>query len=459
MNEFLYLAVTGTNIPQGVDWTIIPVLTDGAGIPSSNAWQAEITPGNVATNYKVRATSKDNASFYDEVNLQVWKIDIVETNIYVAVSNTVSLHLTPDSSLDAQWTVIPSVQNGASIQGSSVGTSVVVNAGSIASNYMVKAYAPDFSNCYDTCSVTVLKVESIQLVSGATSSNVIPTNTWADIKDTNSPTEYVVVRAEIEPDIDPTSLPADFISWSGGEEVTTNQLQRKVPKNVSAHTELVATCGGSSATGHVWIIWAELEIRTTGSTTNTPNSARFESNRLDKTESLGAVVYDYLIPDGTQYVFWAKAAAGKVIPIGKLQPSDVYTVVSNGFTIERYMKRHEYIDGNVWTSRWCDAWTFDSYTQDEDKKYNPPDSLGQIYDLDAPNITKFISPDQVLDSCERYDHFKQYVTWNGAICSSNALWHWFARWKDNTNLDLQINLKDIDVGNPDFPSGPYYNPP
>ena len=147
-----------------MDWTLIPDLSGsgGAEFQSSGAFQAEITPGNVRTNYKVRATSKDNPSFYDEVNLQVWKIDIVETNIYIAISNTVSLHLTPDSSADAQWAVIPSVQDGANIQGSSVGTSIVINAGSIPTNYMVKAYAPDFSNCYDTCSVTVLKVDIVQ---------------------------------------------------------------------------------------------------------------------------------------------------------------------------------------------------------------------------------------------------------------------------------------------------------
>ena len=156
-----------------MDWTLIPDLSGsgGAEFQSSGAFQAEITPGNVRTNYKVRATSKDNPSFYDEVNLQVWKIDIVETNIYIAISNTVSLHLTPDSSADAQWAVIPSVQDGANIQGSSVGTSIVINAGSIPTNYMVKAYAPDFFNCYDTCSVTVLKASLIQMGFDCTDTN------------------------------------------------------------------------------------------------------------------------------------------------------------------------------------------------------------------------------------------------------------------------------------------------
>jgi hypothetical protein len=63
--------VTGTNIPQGVTWTITP-LGVGATIDAGG----EVTPGSVATNYKVRATSVDNTYFYDEVNLAVLKVEI-----------------------------------------------------------------------------------------------------------------------------------------------------------------------------------------------------------------------------------------------------------------------------------------------------------------------------------------------------------------------------------------------
>ena len=66
-------SVTGTNIPQGVTWTMIPDLSGsgGATIQSNGAWQAEVTPGNVGTNYIVRATSKDNTNFYDQVPFTV----------------------------------------------------------------------------------------------------------------------------------------------------------------------------------------------------------------------------------------------------------------------------------------------------------------------------------------------------------------------------------------------------
>lgn len=70
--------VAGTNIPNGVTWTIIPSGV-GAEIYPSNDWHfAGVTPGDVATNYKVRATSVDNTNFYDEANLVVAEGDIME---------------------------------------------------------------------------------------------------------------------------------------------------------------------------------------------------------------------------------------------------------------------------------------------------------------------------------------------------------------------------------------------
>lgn len=158
--DSVQFAVTGTNILQGVTWSLSPTNFEGcAAIQYSTAWQADVSPGNVVTNYKVRATSVDSTNFYDEVMLTVLKVDIVETNIYMAVTNTTALHLTSDSSTNVQWEITPTVQAGASIVGSSIGASIVFNAGSVPTNYTVRAYAVDYTNCYDTCTVTVVKVD------------------------------------------------------------------------------------------------------------------------------------------------------------------------------------------------------------------------------------------------------------------------------------------------------------
>jgi len=152
---------TGTNIPNGVTWTINPsTAAGGAVLRSSGDWRrVDAAPGNVATNYKVRATSVDNTNFHAEADLEVLKVDIVESNVYCGASNTAVLHLTPDSSPKVKWEIIPEIQHGAYIKGGDSGTSLVINAGSIATNYTVKAHAFDLTECRDKANLKVITAE------------------------------------------------------------------------------------------------------------------------------------------------------------------------------------------------------------------------------------------------------------------------------------------------------------
>ncbi|MFC1453773.1 DUF6973 domain-containing protein [Verrucomicrobiota bacterium] len=82
-----------------------------------------------------------------------------------------------------------------------------------------------------------------------------------------------------------------------------------------------------------------------------------------------------------------------------------------------------------------------------------PDNRDQIYDLDGPDIAKYQGLSGIVtDSCEKYDHFRQWVTWNGTKCSDYSLWYWYARWKCNTNYDLQVTYTNLGAGNPAFPT-------
>lgn len=82
-------SVTGTNIPNGVTWLLTPDgLTSGAVIQVSNDWHyASVTPGNVATNYKIRVTSVDNTNFYVEVNLYVCDVESIEASCPIATNS------------------------------------------------------------------------------------------------------------------------------------------------------------------------------------------------------------------------------------------------------------------------------------------------------------------------------------------------------------------------------------
>ncbi|MCG2678789.1 MAG: hypothetical protein L6455_02300, partial [Kiritimatiellae bacterium] len=73
---------------------IIPTnFTGHADFDMSTNFSASVTPGTVATNYKVRATSKDNTNFYDEVNLTVLKVDILKNDNYSMDSSTEALNV------------------------------------------------------------------------------------------------------------------------------------------------------------------------------------------------------------------------------------------------------------------------------------------------------------------------------------------------------------------------------
>jgi len=350
------------------------------------------------------------------------------------------------------------VTNGATLTG--YPSNAVVAVGGVATTYVVRATANENTNIYASAVLNVVELQSIELVSGAMSSNVVPPHTWATVKNINATPGYVVLRAAFNPAIAESAFSDGFVAWTGGEPVTGHPLQRRVSKDVSVHTQVVATCGNMSVTGDVWVVWAELEIRMTGSTTNTPNSARF-GNYYDKSEDLGIKLYNYTMPDTNVVI--SRAAAGKVVPIGQLQPEGINAITTNGWTIERQKWRHDYKDGAVWTQRWDNAWTPDTTDYVPYRKFNP-DNLNRIYDLDSPGIAKFQAGIEgiVTNSCERYDHFRQWVTWNETQCSDYSLWYWYARWKDTNdpNSDLQITLTNLATGNPDFPTNvPYYSPP
>ena len=74
----IQFTVYGTNIPNGVTWTLYQTNFDGHAVLQTNVdWHyASVTPGNIATNYKIRATSVDNTNFYDEVNLYVFNVNL-----------------------------------------------------------------------------------------------------------------------------------------------------------------------------------------------------------------------------------------------------------------------------------------------------------------------------------------------------------------------------------------------
>ena len=184
-------SVTGTNIPQGMTWTLIPDLSGsgGAAIQSNGAWQAEVAPGSVATNYIVRATSKDNTNFYDQVSLDVVKVELVPTNRVGCPHCLTNLVYSLTNSFvpnGVTWSIYPSgLSGGATVTPN--GNQAAVSAGTVGTNYAIRVTSVDCTNCYAEAGLAVY-------VPG----NIVQTNNFYD-DTTNTNESHKVIRHQFSP--------------------------------------------------------------------------------------------------------------------------------------------------------------------------------------------------------------------------------------------------------------------
>jgi hypothetical protein len=261
---------------------------------------------------------------------------------------------------------------------------------------------------------------SVTVIANATQTNVTGAKNWACIKKSS---DDVIVQATTDPN---TEDCWKKINWSGdsGTAVAGKPNQRQLSRAASKKLHVVAELGGVSDHVDIWVLWATVENRTTGTTP--ANAVQFGA-RYDGTENLGARSYDS-----------GNSAVGKVVPIGTITPAGVNAVVKAGWTFERQKFRRDFQDGVKDASRWDTSWQGD--TSDASFQKLIPDTTDKIYDRDAPNIANFGQ----TDSYERYDNFRQWVEWNGERCSDHALWYWKARWKKDQSP--RVTLKEVSPG-------------
>ena len=311
-----------------------------------------------------------------------------------------------------------------------------MTSGSEGADWVRATYGEQTTDAEHDCDLTVLEVDSVTVTSGATQTNVTGAKNWAAVKD---PTGNVMIEATLDPDIAESHVPAGLVTWTGGSAVEGHPLQRKVSKAASAHTTVTATCCTSSDYVDVWVVWATVENKMTGTTP--ANAVQFGS-AYDGTENLGAQSYD----SGTK-------AVGKVVPIGTITPAGVHDVVESGWAFERERWSHDFKDGIKSTVYWDTNWTND--TSAPQYQNLTPDSDDKIYDRDAPSI----GIATITDSYETYNNFRQWLEWNGTTCSGYAYWYWKAwRKKDESP---EITLKQVGSGNIELPGedDAHYPPP
>ncbi len=293
-----------------------------------------------------------------------------------------------------------------------------------------------------------LKLVKLTVAENATQKNVIGAKNWAAVKQNSA---YVIVEATTAPknNLDEWKQ----IQWSAGsgETVPGNPNRRKLSLIVSKKYHVEAKLGGVSDYVDVWVLWATIEILTKGKRPS--NAAPFDPGMRDNTEKLGAVIYKSLASSvidekSDPPVFVDNmGASGKVVPVATLTPKGVNQVVKAGWTLERQVWSHNWIDG-VRAPNTNDNWTRD--TSKPNYLRLEPDVDDKIYDLDGPDIRwgQF--------SYETYNNFRQWVEWNAEKCSDYAPWYWQARWSLNKDLSKQITLNELSTGNIKLPSNPHF---
>ncbi|MDD5486485.1 MAG: hypothetical protein PHW65_02900 [Dehalococcoidales bacterium] len=268
--------VTGTNIPNGVNWALIPDLSgsDGAVIQASNDWHfAEVTPGNIGTNYMVRATSVDNTNFYDLVDLTIISMDALQYKIgtngwgdmpdplYVCKDTTVDFKAIKAPG-DATWPTNKPVWGGV-VSGSGMETNSYTFSAVSASTTDYKLVTAECGNTI-TGKVVVVAIESVDVHSSDTNTDKIASNLGTHSN------HFVCAKDTGDVILDATVAPADVedvIEWEAeGAAITSPAVENdkttaKLSSSTSQKIPIRINVGGNTCwSGNVWVVWATVAV-------------------------------------------------------------------------------------------------------------------------------------------------------------------------------------------------------
>jgi hypothetical protein len=290
------------------------------------------------------------------------------------------------------------------------------------------------------------------VIRNATQTNVTGDKNWATIR---RGSDQVIIEATTTPN---TEACWKQIRWSGNatSAVAGQPNVRSLSRASSGKYHVEAELGGVKDHLDIWVLWGTVTILTDGTTP--ANSAQFGPQR-DGTEKLGAIGYKSFLSnydEATKTFTEFDAAAGKVAIVATLTPSGVHTVVPSGWALKRELWCHDWSDGkklkpgNKRGDRWNTAWVDDTSLPSNLRL--TPDAGDKIYDLDAPNIDAGMGG----KTYETYNNFRQWVEWNGEVCSDKAPWYWIARWRSTSKPN--VTLKEVGTVNKPLPERSYFHP-
>jgi len=258
-----------------------------------------------------------------------------------------------------------------------------------------------------------------------------------------------------------------MILWSGGEAVAGNPLQRKVSKSTSAKTTVTATLGSTSQSINVWVVWADLTIKVSGTldaddkaaVLNNGNFPRqnttYGSIDLGGGNSLGPI--DRFSNTNLNYGY----AIGKMEAKAVLQPSGIGNLLT-GTNIWNLKRTAVAI---AWDNSGSPTYTTggsnppsgqDDTGGDYFKYLNTTN--GDTFDLDWP-ACPILSSQIPNHTSEVYDNFYEYVTINlgsgDQLCSTTNTYSYTAQIDfDATTNKVQLNSLSASLIT--LPTTPHY---
>ena len=273
----------------------------------------------------------------------------------------------------------------------------------------------------DAVTVVVVELENLQVIDGATQVNVIGSKNWAAVRDEGE----IWLEASISPDVEGGE---DLISWTGGDPVVGSNKIRVFSKSDFARELITARLGPDSREVQLWVLWATIEFRQSGSKSTNNNKTFPEGYGSGPTHELLGPLTDedhgITLAEGT----------GKVEIKATVLPHGANEVVKESWEILRTVRWFDCNNGSKGPI------TFEDDTSDPDFTDLVPDDDGGIYDLDGPTIGKFFLIDHTK---ERYLNFAQWVEWNGEQASGFLEWHYQAQVDDD--LDSQNKPRNDDT--------------
>ncbi len=249
-------------------------------------------------------------------------------------------------------------------------------------------------------------------------------NMYAIPRNVGDPVTFAVVTG---PDNDAAEWAQ--VAWTVNDvETEANGNSVTVRTNADGRFDVSAAYAGDRQTITLWVFWCALQVHAAGAL---PGDCRVHFG------SLGAhaiTANPRALGPRTGVVQGVIQGCGRVCIQADMTPGGIHQFVDSSLRICREVVREKtWFDGGGLVDH---ANRGDTNARADQKQW-VPNAQDHLFDLDAPNIARWQA---VNASIETYMSFRQWVTYDGTVCSDDVEWHFIGEFLNGTaHPALQAN--------------------